>query len=126
MRQVYKEPFSEQKNTGLSERYLRLNYNDPYKSLKEYAVLRLQKYANKHYRVVEEFCLKMEEKSAEEIFTELLSKSMIYKMKIVAANTEQIIRMVMNTIYSYLFAVEISDNLVVAKYSRKTLSYWKY
>lgn len=123
MRQVYKELFSEQKNTGLSERYLRLNYNDPYKSLKEYAVLRLQKYANKHYRVVEEFCLKMEEKSAEEIFTELLSKSMIYKMKIVAANTEQIIRMVMNTIYSYLFAVEISDNPVVAKYSRKTLSY---
>lgn len=123
MKQVYKELLSEEWNTGLSERYLRLNYNDPYKSLKEYAAFRLQKYANKHYRVAEEFCLKMEEKSTEEIFAELLPKSMTNKMKIVSANTEQIIRMVMNTIYSYLFAVEISDNPVVAKYSRKTLSY---
>ena len=59
MKQVYKELLSEEWNTGLSERYLRLNYNDPYKSLKEYAAFRLQKYANKHYRVAEEFCLKM-------------------------------------------------------------------
>ena len=123
MNQMYGELLSGEWDKKNSEAYLRLKYADRYKSLKEYAMFRLGKYTNKHYRIAEEFCSQLENKSESEILEELLPESVLSRIRIVAANTQQITRMVMNTIYSYLFNVEISDNLVIAKYSRKTLSY---
>ena len=122
MWQVYRELIFEKKKKEETELYLRL-MDDPYRSLKEYAAFRLRKYTNKHYSVAEEFCATFAEKSEGEILKNLLPEELINKMKIVSANTEQIVRMVMNTIYSYLFNVDVSDNFIIAKYSRKTLSY---
>lgn len=45
------------------------------------------------------------------------------KMKVVCANTQRTLRMVMNAIYSYLFNVEISDQPILAKNSKKGLTY---
>lgn len=44
-------------------------------------------------------------------------------MKVVCANTQRTLRMVMNAIYSYLFNVEISDQPILAKNSKKGLTY---
>lgn len=120
---VYQELLSKEWKREYSELHLRLAYDDPYKSLKEYAVFRLKNYSNKHYKVAEEFCEKIAEKKTEDVMEDLLPVELIKRQKIVFRNTQQITRMVMNTIYSYLFNVEISDNLIIAKYSRKILTY---
>lgn len=44
-------------------------------------------------------------------------------MRVVRANTQKILRMVLNTVYSYLFNIEISDHPVLAKKSKKSLTY---
>lgn len=123
MAHVYQELLSKEWKREYSELHLRLVYDDPYKSLKEYAAFCLKNYSNKHYKVAEEFCEKLAEKKTEDILKDLLPAELIKRQKIVFRNTQQITRMVMNTIYSYLFNVEISDNLIIAKYSRKILTY---
>ena len=43
------------------------------------------------------------------------------RMRVVRANTQKILRMVLNTVYSYLFNIEISDHPVLAKKKQKNL-----
>ena len=109
----------------MSEEELRILYDDSYKSLKRLAKIKLKKYANKHYEVAEYYCARFQKQQDEEIMKILFSeeKGLYDKMKLVRANTQKILRMVMNTIYSYLFNVEISDHPVLAKNSKKALTY---
>lgn len=60
---------------------LRDTYNDPYKTLKYLARMRLKKYANKHYEVAEDYSSKLLKKTDEEILKILLSEinACIYK-----------------------------------------------
>lgn len=44
-------------------------------------------------------------------------------LEIVDQNTENIFRMVLNTIYSYLFSVEVNDSFSISKRNRKPLSF---
>lgn len=108
-----------------TEEYLRVIYDDPYKSLKRLAMVRLKGIANKHYEVAEYYCRDFQKESEEEILKKLLSENdeLPERMKVVCANTQKIFRMVLNTIYSYLFGVEISDYPVLAKNSKKVLTY---
>lgn len=112
-------------NADMSEEELRILYDDSYKSLKRLAKIKLKKYANKHYEVAEYYCARFQKQQDEEIMKILFSeeKGLYDKMKLVRANTQKILRMVMNTIYSYLFNVEISDHPVLAKNSKKALTY---
>lgn len=109
----------------MTEEELHILYDDSYKSLKRLAQIKLKKYANKHYEVAEYYCARFQKQQDEEIVKILFSeeKGLYDKMKLVRANTQKILRMVMNTIYSYLFNVEISDHPVLAKNSKKALTY---
>lgn len=112
-------------NVDMTEEELHILYDDSYKSLKRLAQIKLKKYANKHYEVAEYYCARFQKQQDEEIVKILFSeeKGLYDKMKQVRANTQKILRMVMNTIYSYLFNVEISDHPVLAKNSKKALTY---
>ena len=104
---------------------LRDTYNDPYKTLKYLARMRLKKYANKHYEVAEDYSSKLLKKTDEEILKILLSENekLPSRMRIVCASTQKIIRMVLNTVCSYLFNVEVSNHPVLAQNSKKALTY---
>ena len=120
---TYRELFGN--NADASEEELRILYDDSYKSLKRMAQIKLKKYANKHYEVAEHYCAMFQEKRDEEILKIIFgdANDLYNKMRFVCANTQKILRMVMNTIYSYLFNIEISDHPVLAKTSKKALTY---
>lgn len=109
------------------EQLREITYNDPYRSLKRLAMIRLKNYTNKHYEVADRYSCKLLEETDENILMKLLSedteKRIPAKFQVVCANTQKIIRMVLNTIYSFLFSVEISDHPVLAKKSKKALTY---
>lgn len=120
---VYDELISQEVSAKMSKEMLRrMEYGDPYRSLKKYAVWKLKDYANKHYKVAETVTEKLAELSESEMLGQILSEKMVEIMQVVCANTEQVLRMVSNTVYSYLFNVEIEDSFVVTKSSRKPLS----
>lgn len=100
-------------------------YNDPYKTLKYLARVRLKRYANKHYEVAEDYSSKLLKKTDEEILKILLSENekLPSRLRIVCASTQKIIRMVLNTVCSYLFNVEVSNHPVLAQNSKKALTY---
>ena len=100
-------------------------YDDPYKSLKQLVQIKLKLYANKHYEVIDNFCKDFQKMQNEDILKFLLDNEngLFNKMKVVCANTQRTLRMVMNAIYSYLFNVEISDQPILAKNSKKGLTY---
>lgn len=135
LRCVYRDLLSGRKEndySGVSEEYMteeeiRITYNDPYRSLKRLAMIRLKNYTNKHYEVADRYSCKLLEETDENILMKLLSedteKRIPAKFQVVCANTQKIIRMVLNTIYSFLFSVEISDHPVLAKKSKKALTY---
>lgn len=109
----------------VTEEYLRITYDDPYKTLKRLAMIKLKNYANKHYDVIEHYSnkfLKMEEEGILKILL-LENNELPVRMRVVRANTQKILRMVLNTVYSYLFNIEISDHPVLAKKSKKSLTY---
>lgn len=110
---------------NITEEYLRVQYDDPYKTLKYLAKIRLKYYANKHYEVTEYYSSSFLKKTEDDILEILLTENngLLDKMKIVRANTQKVFRMVLNTFYSYLFNVEISDSPVLAKNSKKALTY---
>ena len=135
LRCVYRDLLSDRKEndySGVSEEYMteeeiRITYNNPYRSLKRLAMIRLKNYINKHYEVADRYSCKLLEETDENILLKLLSedteKRIPAKFRVVCANTQKIIRMVLNTIYSFLFSVEISDHPVLAKKSKKALTY---
>lgn len=108
----------------MTEEEIRITYNDPYRSLKRLAMIRLKNYTNKHYEVADRYSCKLLEETDENILMKLLSedteKRIPAKFQVVCANTQKIIRMVLNTIYSFLFSVEISDHPVLAKKREKS------
>ena len=109
----------------VTEEYLRITYDDPYKTLKRLAMIKLKNYANKHYDVIEHYSnkfLKMEEEGILKILL-LENNELPVRIRVVRANTQKILRMVLNTVYSYLFNIEISDHPVLAKKSKKSLTY---
>lgn len=109
----------------VTEEYLRITYDDLYKTLKRLAMIKLKNYANKHYDVIEHYSnkfLKMEEEGILKILL-LENNELPVRMRVVRANTQKILRMVLNTVYSYLFNIEISDHPVLAKKSKKSLTY---
>ena len=111
---------------GLPQSYFLGNiYDDPYKSLKQLVQIKLKLYANKHYEVIDNFCKDFQKMQNEDILKFLLDNEngLFNKMKVVCANTQRTLRMVMNAIYSYLFNVEISDQPILAKNSKKGLTY---
>ena len=59
----------------MTEEDLRDIYNDPYKTLKYLARVRLKRYANKHYEVAEDYSSKLLKKTDEEILKILLSEN---------------------------------------------------
>ena len=115
LRCVYRDLLSGRKEndySGVSEEYMteeeiRITYNDPYRSLKRLAMIRLKNYTNKHYEVADRYSCKLLEETDENILMKLLSedteKRIPAKFQVVCANTQKIIRMVINTIYSFLF-----------------------
>lgn len=109
----------------MTEEYLHVIYDDPYKTLKRLAMVKLKGYANKHYEVAEYYCKIFQKESKENILKILLAENdeLPDRIKVVCANTQKIFRMVLNTIYSYLFNIEISDHPVLAKNSKKALTY---
>ena len=128
LKQTYRELLKTTKKTEhnkTAEKYLRIQYDDPYKTLKYLAKIRLEYYANKHYEVTEYYSNSFLEKAEDDILKILLTENneLMDKMRIVCANTQKIFRMVLNTFYSYLFNVEISDSPILAKNSKKALTY---
>jgi len=123
LEQTYRELIKREE--GISEEYLRILYDDPYKSLKQLVQIKLKLYANKHYEVIDNFCKDFQKMQNEDILKFLLDNEngLFNKMKVVCANTQRTLRMVMNAIYSYLFNVEISDQPILAKNSKKGLTY---
>ena len=88
-------------------------------------MIKLKNYANKHYDVIEHYSnkfLKMEEEGILKILL-LENNELPVRIRVVRANTQKILRMVLNTVYSYLFNIEISDHPVLAKKSKKSLTY---
>lgn len=81
--------------------------------------------ANKHYEVAEDYSSKLLKKTDEEILKILLSENekLPSRLRIVCASTQKIIRMVLNTVCSYLFNVEVSNHPVLAQNSKKALTY---
>lgn len=96
----------------------------PYDSLKQMVIGNLANYRQKHYTVVEKYISDfLDAKSRDEIMNMILSHKLYDCLSIVDANTEELFRMVLNAIYSYLFSVEIEDEFVISKRNRKPLSY---
>lgn len=94
-----------------------------YDSMKKMVIGRLANYRQKHYDVVEKYIQDTYMKSRDEIMSLILPNKLFDCMTIVNCNTEEIYRMVLNAIYSYLFSVEIEDCFVISKRNRKPLSY---
>lgn len=104
-------------------RRLRMEYADPYRTLKFCASCKLKAFSHKHYQVAQSWVDGIHgENWKQEILEKILSKEMICTMEIVNHNTQQLLRMVANTVYSNLFDVEIGDRFVIRKSSRKALS----
>lgn len=102
---------------------LSMEYRDPYKTLKNSAVCKMKVLSHKHYKVAEECVDQMKAQDwGMEILKKLLSEDMINIMEVVNQNTQKLLRMVANAVYSHLFGVEIEDCFVVRKFSRKALS----
>lgn len=122
---VEEDIFEETLKRYMTEEDLRDIYNDPYKTLKYLARVRLKRYANKHYEVAEDYSSKLLKKTDEEILKILLSENekLPSRLRIVCASTQKIIRMVLNTVCSYLFNVEVSNHPVLAQNSKKALTY---
>ena len=74
--------------------------DDPYKSLKQLVQIKLKLYANKHYEVIDNFCKDFQKMQNEDILKFLLDNEngLFNKMKVVCANTQRTLRMVMNNI----------------------------
>lgn len=96
---------------------------DPYASLKKMVNRNLANYQRKHSHVIEAYIKKLEQQKRKEILRQIISKSLYNSMVIVDANTEEIFRMVLNTIYSYLFSVEIEDSFIIRKRNHKPVVY---
>lgn len=122
---VEEDIFEETLKRYMTEEDLRDIYNDPYKTLKYLARVKLKRYANKHYEVAEDYSSKLLKKTDEEILKILLSENekLPSRLRIVCASTQKIIRMVLNTVCSYLFNVEVSNHPVLAQNSKKALTY---
>lgn len=71
---VEEDIFEETLKRYMTEEDLRDIYNDPYKTLKYLARVRLKRYANKHYEVAEDYSSKLLKKTDEEILKILLSE----------------------------------------------------
>lgn len=97
LEQTYRELIKREE--GISEEYLRILYDDPYKSLKQLVQIKLKLYANKHYEVIDNFCKDFQKMQNEDILKFLLDNEngLFNKMKVVCANTQRTLRMVMNT-----------------------------
>ena len=75
----------------MTEEYLRITYDDPYKTLKRLAMIKLKNYANKHYDVIEHYSnkfLKMEEEGILKILL-LENNELPVRMRVVRANTQK-------------------------------------
>lgn len=68
---VEEDIFEETLKRYMTEEDLRDIYNDPYKTLKYLARVRLKRYANKHYEVAEDYSSKLLKKTDEEILFKL-------------------------------------------------------
>ena len=66
----------------MTEEDLRDIYNDPYKTLKYLARVRLKRYANKHYEVAEDYSSKLLKKTDEEILKILFVRKRETSIKI--------------------------------------------
>lgn len=96
----------------------------PYDSLKKIVTKKLANYRQKHYSVVEGYINDiLGKKSRNEIMSMCLSNELCKCISIVDENTEEIFRMILNSIYSYLFSVEIEDEFIINKKNKKPLSY---
>lgn len=97
-----------------------------YDSLKIYTERALNRFKQKQIRVVFDYIeKKLEGKKIEFILeeTKILSIELKNIMRFVIYNTEEVNRMILNSIYSYLFNVEISDRFILSKTTKKNLTY---
>lgn len=114
---IHDELFSESDTLYISEISI-------YDSLKKIVINSLVNYRQKHQNVVEKYINdKLKGKSKYEIMNMILPAHLYKCINIVNTNTEDLFRMVLNAIYSYLFSVEIEDSFIISKRNQKPLSY---
>lgn len=97
--------------------------NRAYDSLRTLVGKKLANYRYKHNSIVGEYLERLQKKEHVEILREILSREFCYSIMLVDVNTEEVFRMVLNSIYSYIFSVEIDDSFIISKKNRKPLTY---
>ncbi|MCI8565865.1 MAG: hypothetical protein HFI39_06040 [Lachnospiraceae bacterium] len=95
-----------------------------YGSLRKMTEDKLSQYYQKHSEIVERFIEEsLYHQSKDEIMKAILPCGLHDCQRIVNANTDELFRMVLNAICSYLFSVEMDDSFVIRKKNRKPLNY---
>nr|WP_308742917.1 reverse transcriptase domain-containing protein [uncultured Anaerocolumna sp.] len=102
---------------------------DKYESLMKYTQKALKRFAQKHKEIISSYIQDVIDKRIIEDDNSLLSienivpKELVHIVKLVDVNTDEMKRMLLNTIYSYLFSVEVNDKFIIVTNTKKYLSY---
>lgn len=99
---------------------------DKYFTINQIVKTKYKKYSKSHMHVIYDFIADTIKKYKWDdllIKTELFSKSFLEMIKFVDDSSFEIKRMVLNAIYSHLFGVQINDNFVLMRKTKRNLSY---
>lgn len=98
---------------------------NPYESLEKLIYKMFSKYRQVNGTALESILNEVLEYQWEKLLsdTRIFSEEFLKQIRIVDRNTSEMKRMVLNAIYSYLFNVQMNDQMILTKNSRKPLIY---
>ncbi len=103
-----------------------INLPDSYKTLNRKTAQKMIMYANMHSKALrKEFSGIRLKALNEDVLSsfDICSKEFVEKIKIVSSNSNRLQRMFLNAIYSRIFKVNLSEDVVLSSYDKKGITY---